>query len=66
MSPVAAQGRILVISEDGKAAVLKAGAQWEVLRVNDLGDGCKATPALLDGKMYVRTSGTLYCFRAAD
>ncbi|MBS1829687.1 MAG: PQQ-binding-like beta-propeller repeat protein [Acidobacteria bacterium] len=66
MSPVAAKGRILVISEDGKAAVLRAGAQWEVLRVNDLGDGCKATPALLDGKMYVRTTGMLYCFRTSD
>ena len=66
MSPVAARGRILVISEDGKAAVLRSGAQWEVLRVNDLGDGCKATPALLEGKMYVRTTGYLYCFRAVE
>lgn len=66
MSPVAARGRILVISEDGKAAVLRAGGQWEVLKVIDLGDGCKATPALLEGKMYVRTTGHLYCFRVAE
>ncbi len=65
MSPIAAKGRILVISE-GKAAVLRAGPQWEVLRVNDLGDGCKATPALLGGNLYVRTTGNLYCFRTSD
>lgn len=61
-SPVASGGRIYAISEDGKAAVIRAGAQWELLAVNDLQDGCKATPAIADGKMYVRTYGTLYCF----
>ncbi|MBL8179170.1 MAG: PQQ-binding-like beta-propeller repeat protein [Bryobacterales bacterium] len=66
MSPLAARGRILAISEDGKAAVLRAGAQWEVLQVNDLGDGCKATPALVDGRMYVRTTNFLFCFRASE
>jgi len=30
--------------------------------VNDLGDGCKATPAMADGKLYIRTYGALYCF----
>jgi outer membrane protein assembly factor BamB len=62
-SPIAADGKIYVISEEGKAAVIQAGAQWEVIRVNDLADGCKGTPAIVDGKMYVRTYGTLYCFR---
>src|SRR5262249_46694658 len=42
-SPVAADGKIYTVSEDGKAAVIRAGAQWEVIRVNDLNDGCKAT-----------------------
>jgi hypothetical protein len=34
-----------------------------VLRVNDLGEPCKATPAIVDGSLYVRTAETLYCFR---
>ena len=40
------------VSEEGKAAVIKAGAQWELLRVNDLKDGCRATPAIAGRKLY--------------
>ena len=63
-SPIAAGGKIYTVSETGKAAVIQAGAQWEVVRVNDMQDGCKATPAVVDGKMYLRTYNALYCFAA--
>ena len=43
-SPVAADGKIYAVSEDGKAAVIRAGAQWEILAVNDLGDGAGPRP----------------------
>lgn len=62
-SPVAADGKIYVVSEEGKAAVIQAGEQWQVLRVNDMEDGVKATPALVDGRIYLRTTNALYCFR---
>jgi len=61
-SPVAADGKIYAVSEEGKATVIEAGAEWRVLTVNDLGDGCKGTPAIAGGKLYVRTYATLYCF----
>ena len=61
-SPVAAQGRIFIVSEEGKLAVLRAGRDWEVLAVNDLGEGVFATPALSAGRIYVRTDEALYCF----
>ena len=61
-SPVAADGRIYVISENGKASVIRAGAEWELLQVNDLEDRVYATPALADGRIYVRTMSALYCF----
>lgn len=61
-SPVAADGKIYAVSEEGKAVVLQAGGQWEVLAVNDMGEGSKSTPALLDGKVYLRTYNALYCF----
>ena len=35
---------------------------WEVLSVNDVGEGCFGTPALVDGMIYVRTADSLYCF----
>ncbi len=65
-SPVAADGKIYAVSEEGKASVIQAGAQWQILQVNDLGDGCKATPAIADGRLVFRTYGWLYCFNNKD
>jgi outer membrane protein assembly factor BamB len=61
-SPVAADGKVFLANTDGKITVLKAGAEWEVLAVNEIGDEVSATPALSDGRVYVRTRGALYCF----
>ena len=61
-SPVAADGKLYTISEEGKAAVIEAGAQWRVVKVNDLGDGCHATPAIANGRLYIRAHSALYCF----
>ncbi len=62
-SPVAGDGKVYLVSEDGKVTVLKAGPQWEVLAVNDLGEECYATPAIAAGRLYIRTRAALYCFR---
>lgn len=64
-SPVAAEGKIFLASEDGKVTVLRAGRDWEVLAVNDLGEGCYATPALSGGNIYLRSGEALYCFGSA-
>lgn len=63
-SPVAADGKVFLSSVEGKITVLKAGRQWEVLGVNDIGEEIHATPALSGGRIYVRTRGALYCFAA--
>ena len=62
-SPVAAEGRIYLASEDGHVAVLRGAAgQWEVTRVNDLDEPIFATPALSEGQIYLRTGSALYRF----
>ncbi len=61
-SPVAADDKIFFSSSEGKISVVKAGGQWEVLGVNDMGEEVHATPALSDGRIYVRTHGNIYCF----
>jgi outer membrane protein assembly factor BamB len=61
-SPVAADGKVFLASTEGKITVLKAGAEWEVLAVNIIDDEVNATPALSEGRVYVRTHGALYCF----
>ncbi|MBL8216643.1 MAG: PQQ-binding-like beta-propeller repeat protein [Bryobacterales bacterium] len=63
-SPVAADGKVFLLNAEGKLTVLKAGAQWEVLGVNDLQEDTFATPAIADNRIYVRTRGALYCFGA--
>jgi outer membrane protein assembly factor BamB len=61
-SPVAADGKIYLVNIEGKVTVLKAGADWQVLSTGDLGEQTIATPAISDGRIYFRTSGTLFCF----
>jgi outer membrane protein assembly factor BamB len=64
-SPVAADGKVFLANSEGKITVLKAAAEWEVLQVNDLADEVHATPALGEGRTYVRTRTALYCFGAS-
>lgn len=61
-SPVGADGKVYLISQDGTVSVVKAAGEWDVLAVNALGDEVFATPAFADGKLYIRTKSTLYCF----
>lgn len=65
-SPVGADGKIYAISEAGNVVVLKAGGEWEILKVNDLDDEVHATPAIVDGRIYLRTKSALYCFAKKD
>jgi len=61
-SPVASDNKLYTVSQEGKATVLKAGRDWEILAVNDLNEECHATPAIAGGRIYIRTRSTLYCF----
>ena len=45
-----------------KRTVIRAGRDWEVLAVNDMDDEVYATPAPVDGRLYLRTKSALYCF----
>ena len=61
-SPVAADGRIYISSEEGVVVVLDAGAELKVLATNRLDGAILATPALVDENIYVRTENQLYSF----
>jgi outer membrane protein assembly factor BamB len=61
-SPVGADGKVFLVSQDGTASVVEAKGDWEILAVNPLGDEVFATPAIADGKIYLRTKSTLYAF----
>ena len=59
-SPVAADGRLYLPSEDGEIFVVRAGAQYEVLATNPMGELLMATPAISSGTMFVRTQHHVY------
>jgi outer membrane protein assembly factor BamB len=61
-SPVGADGKVFLVSQDGTASVVDAKGEWEILSVNPLDDEVFATPAIADGKIYLRTKSTLYAF----
>ena len=64
-SPVAADRRLFFASEEGHVAVIRAGRDWEVERVNELGEAIYATPALSGGVFYIRTEEAIYAFGGA-
>ena len=61
-SPVAADDKVFLIGQAGQVSVLRAGGDWQVLKLNELDDEVYATPAIVDGRIYIRTRSALYSF----
>ena len=59
-SPVASDGKIYLSNEDGEIIVVSAGEKFNHIATNSMGELLMATPALSDGVMYVRSSGSLF------
>ena len=59
-SPVAADGRLYLSSEDGEMLVISAGREFRLISTNTMGELLMATPALSNGVMYVRSSSSLF------
>jgi outer membrane protein assembly factor BamB len=60
-SPVAAAGKIFIVGREGATAVVKPGPAFQVLATNTLDDHFDASPALVDGEIYLRGVKSLYC-----
>lgn len=61
-SPVAADGKVYACSRHGTITVFTAGDTFKVLSRVDLNEPILATPALVEGRIYVRTDAHLYAF----
>ena len=59
-SPVAFEGKLFLTSEEGDTYVIKAGPKYEVLRTNSLGEAVYASPAIADGKVFIRGEKNLF------
>jgi outer membrane protein assembly factor BamB len=64
-SPIGADGKIWLVSQDGTVSVVTAKGDWEVLQVNTLDDEVFATPVPADGELFIRTRSALYSFTSA-
>lgn len=62
-SPWAYDGKIFCLGEDGTTYVVKAGPDFTLLGKNTLGEVALATPAIADGRLFIRTVSGLYCIQ---
>jgi outer membrane protein assembly factor BamB len=57
---VLADGRIYATNEDGVTSVVKAGTEFQVLAENELDDYTLSSPAIADGRIFLRTTKFLW------
>lgn len=63
-SPILAGDKVYCLSMDGRAIVISADDEFKLLGENDLGEPSSATPAVHQGRLYLRTESTLACLAA--
>ena len=61
-SPVTGDGKIYLVDQRGGLTVVSADRSCQILHRVDLQEDVYGTPALVDGNVYLRTNGHMYCF----
>jgi outer membrane protein assembly factor BamB len=60
-SPVAAEGRIYFVGDNGETTIVEAGPEFKVLAKNPLDEKVQASPAISQGRIFIRTEKNLFC-----
>ena len=63
-SLVSANGLVHFLNDDGVTHVVRPGAKYELVSRNELGEHCFASPALSEGRIYIRSDCSLFCIGA--
>jgi len=63
-SPVAADGKVYFMSEDGKTTVIAAAEEYKIVAENSLPGKFKASPAFSNQQIFIRSDTALYCIGA--
>jgi outer membrane protein assembly factor BamB len=63
-SPVLANGLVYMPNDDGVITVIKPGPRFEYIAKNDIGEKMNASPAISNGKIYLRGYKHLFCISA--
>jgi outer membrane protein assembly factor BamB len=66
-SPVAVRGKLLFLVEDGETLVMEPGPSLKIVDRNRLNDGTefRASPAIVDGRLFLRSQSHFYCIGEA-
>lgn len=61
-SPIYADGHLYLCARNGKVSVVKTGKEFkrDEMIVNDLGEEISSTPAIANGRIYIRTFNNLW------
>jgi outer membrane protein assembly factor BamB len=59
-SPVTVDGKVFFTNDEGETFVLRGGSEFALLHVNAIGERTLASPALVDGRWYIRTASHLF------
>lgn len=65
-SPVAVDGKVFFTNDNGETFVVRAGPTFDLLHINRIGETTLASPALVDGRWYIRTARNLYAIGKTD
>lgn len=66
-SPVAAENRVYFTNEQGTTVVVEGGlSKYKEVARNALGEAVYASPAISQGRIFIRTTGHLYCIDSAQ
>jgi hypothetical protein len=65
-SPICIDGKLYCPSEDGEMVVVDASPEFKLHGRTPLGDPCHSTPAVGNGRLYVRTFHRLACLEASE
>ena len=61
-NPVFADGKLYLLGREGTFVVVKPGKEFEVLAKNTLPDTFTASPAVSNGRVYLRGTNFLWAF----
>lgn len=65
-SMVLANGLVYITNDKGLTTVFRATPEsFQQVSVNDLKEFCYTTPAISNGRLFIRTEGNLYCIASA-
>lgn len=60
-TPVAADGKIYFLGDNGETTIIEAGPEFKVLAKNPLGEKLQASMAVSQGQLFIRTEKNLFC-----